>query len=136
LIPKTIGSLLANKPIELYGSGAQIRDWMHVFDVCDAIFKVIEEGEANSIYNISAGQEFSNVDIFQIICKTLNGDYNLLKFVDDRIGHDFRYSMDSSKLKELGWKPTIKFRDGIVQVCQCYLNNKFFLEQGNHDNNK
>lgn len=127
-IPKIIKNVLEDKPVPVYGQGLQVRDWIHVYDNCDAIFKIINDGKDNEIYNISAGQEFSNIEVFQIICDTLNKGHNLVEFVKDRPGHDFRYSVDSAKLKALGWAPTMKFRDGIVQTCDWYATNRYIFK--------
>ena len=127
-IPKIIKNVLDNKPIPIYGTGAQIRDWIHVWDKCAALFKIINEGDDNSTYNISANQEYSNVEICQLVCNTLDRGHELMTFVEDRLGHDFRYSVDSSKIRKLGWKPDFKFKDGLAQTCQWYLNNQFFLK--------
>jgi dTDP-glucose 4,6-dehydratase len=127
LIPKIIKNVLANEPVPIYGQGAQIRDWIHVFDKCSAIFKIINDGKDNQTYNISANQEFSNLEVFQLVCNTLGKGHDLIQFVEERPGHDFRYSVDSTKLRELGWTPEFKFRDGLSQACQWYINNQFFF---------
>lgn len=124
-IPKIIKNILENSPVPVYGMGAQIRDWIHVYDKCDAIIKIVNEGHDNEIYNISAGQEYSNIEIFQIICNTLNIGHDLLQFVPDKPGHDFRYAVDSTKLRNIGWKPTFKFKEGIKQTCDWYCNNRY-----------
>lgn len=127
-IPKIIKHILEKKSVPVYGKGSQIRDWIHVFDKCAAIIKIIQEGKDNEIYNISANQEYSNVEIFQIICNKLGRGHGLLEFVKDRPGHDFRYSVNSSKLRGLGWKPEFKFaKEGIHSTVQWYLNNQWFL---------
>ena len=128
-IPKIIQHVFNGKSVPIYGKGDQVRDWIHVWDKCEALFKIIDEGEENTVYNISAGQEFSNVETFQLVCNALGKGHDLLKFVEDRPGHDFRYSVDSSKLRELGWKPNLKFKEGLEQTCKWYELNKFFLEQ-------
>jgi dTDP-glucose 4,6-dehydratase len=127
-IPKTIKYILENKSVPVYGKGEQIRDWIHVFDNCSALFKIISDGKPNETYNISAGQEYSNLELFQIVCNSLGTGHDLIQFVDDRPGHDFRYSVDSSKLKKLGWLPEYKFKAGIKEVTQWYCMNKWFLE--------
>lgn len=127
-IPKIIRSVLNNEEMPIYGRGLQSREWIHVFDFCSALFKIINEGEENQIYNISARQEFSNIEVFQIVCNALGQGHDLLKFVEDRKGHDFRYAVDNTKLKELGWEYKFKFKDGIKQTVEWYKNNKFFLK--------
>ncbi len=127
LIPKVIKSILDNQPITVYGEGLQVRDWTHVFDNCAGILKILESGVMNETYNISANQEFTNLEVIYEICKVMGKGTELIKFVPDRLGHDFRYSIDSSKLKSLGWVPGIKFKNGIVQAVEWYLDNKYFL---------
>jgi dTDP-glucose 4,6-dehydratase len=129
LLPKTIKCILENKPIPIYGQGQQIRDWTHVYDNCSALFTIINSGKDNEIYNISANQEFTNIEVIQEICNVMNKGHDLISFVEDpRKAHDFRYSVDTSKLRELGWKPTIKFKDGIVDTVQWNLNNQWFIK--------
>lgn len=127
LIPKIIKHIVEENKIGLYGQGLQMRDWMHVFDHCSGIMKVIKDGAPNEIYNISAKQELSNLEVFQRVCNTLNTGHNLIEFIDDRPGHDFRYSSDSSKIRNLGWSNKFKFNDGIAETCKWYLNNKWFF---------
>ena len=127
LIPKIIKNVLLNEPVPIYGQGAQIRDWIHVHDNCSALYKIINDGYDNQTYNISSNQEYPNVEVFQNVCNTLGKGYDLIKFVDDRLGHDFRYSIDASKLKGLGWSPEYKFKDGLIQCCQWYVNNQWFF---------
>lgn len=132
LIPVIIGNILDKKPVPIYGQGMQIRDWLHVQDNCKAILTIIEKGKENEIYNISANQEYRNIEVFHEICNILKEEYNiegynLLKFVEDRKGHDFRYSVDSSKLKQLGWSPEFKFKDGIKHTINWYYNNQWYL---------
>lgn len=128
LIPKAIKCILNNEKIPIYGEGKQIRDWTHVFDNCSAIMKILKDGLPNEIYNISANQEFSNVETIHEICKVMNEGYDLISFVNERPGHDFRYAIDTTKIKELGWKPSFKFKDGIKDTVQWYQDNKWFLK--------
>ena len=85
----------------------------------------MQDGEPNQTYNISANQELSNIEVFQRVCNTLGRGHELVKHIDDRPGHDFRYS---SKLRKIGWEPQFKFSDGIIDCCQWYINNQFFLQ--------
>jgi dTDP-glucose 4,6-dehydratase len=128
-MPKIIQRVLDGQKVPVYGQGLQVRDWLHVFDNCDAIIKVMTDGKPNETYNIAANQEYSNVEIFQMVCNVLGKGYDLIEFVPDRPGHDFRYSINSSKLRELGWCPKYKFKDGLVQTAQWYVNNQWFLRQ-------
>lgn len=126
-IPKIIKNILNDEKVPVYGKGEQIRDWIHVNDNCEAILKIISNGKLNEAYNISANAELSNIEMFQRICNILDKGHSLLEFVPDRLGHDYRYSIDSSKLRSLGWEPKIKLGDGLKNTCQWYLNNKWSL---------
>lgn len=128
LIPKAIKCVMHDQKIPVYGQGLQIRDWTHVYDNCDAIVTVLNNGKPNEIYNISANQEFPNIEVIQKICNAMGKGHELISFIEDpRKGHDFRYSVDSSKIKELGWKPTYKFKEGIVETVEWYKLNQYFL---------
>ncbi len=112
LIPKTIIRALRDLPIPIYGSGKNIRDWIYVQDHCKAITTVLEKGNAGEIYNVSAGNEIANIEIAKKIVALLGKPESLITFVEDRPGHDVRYSLDSSKLQStLGWKPNFSFED-------------------------
>lgn len=129
LIPKAIKCVLEGRPIPLYGEGKQIRDWTHVTDNCDAIMTIMEKGEPNQAYNISANQEFTNIETIQSVCNAMGKGHDLISFIPDpRTGHDFRYSVDTTKLQKLGWKPSLKFKEGIVETVQWYTNNQWFLK--------
>lgn len=128
LIPKIIRNVLRNEKVPIYGKGEQVRDWIFVQDKCDAILTLIERGVDNNIYNISAGNEVSNVEMFQNICNTLGKGHELLEFVEDRPGHDFRYSVNSDKLRDLGWSPKFKFKQGLLETANWYINNQWFLK--------
>lgn len=127
-IPKIIKCLINNEKIPIYGKGLQIRDWTHVYDNCDALIKIIKEGKDNEVYNISANQEFSNIEVVQKICNLMGKSLDSVEFVEDRKGHDFRYSVNCDKLKSLGWKSQIKFVNGIQDTIDFYLNNKWILK--------
>lgn len=127
-IPRIIQRVLNNEEVPIYGKGDQIRDWVHVYDTCTALWNVIESAPNTEVYNITAKQEFMNLEVAQIVCNTLGKGHELLKHVEDRPGHDFRYSMTNDKIKALGWQPKFKFRDGIQQTCQWYVSNKFALQ--------
>lgn len=128
LIPKVIKCIIDKQPIPVYGQGLQIRDWTYVTDNCSGIFKVIESGAENETYNISANQEFSNIEVVYEICKIMGFGTQLITFVPDRKGHDYRYSLNSSKLRKLGWNPNVKLKSGGLENCvEWFLNNKWFL---------
>ena len=124
LIPKTIIRAIKNMKVPLYGNGLQVRDWIHVSDHLAAIQTVAEKGNKGEIYNVSVGNELKNIEIVKKILKILNKDENLIEFVLDRPGHDVRYSLNSEKLRGLGWKPAHTFDEGIKKTIDWYLNNK------------
>ncbi len=137
LIPLTILNALNNQPITIYGDGKNIRDWLYVEDHCIGILKVLKTGKLGEVYNIGGGNEYTNVEIVLKICAILDilsplnakdskiSSYKeLITFVADRPGHDFRYSVNSSKLqKSLNWEPKTSFDIGIKQTVEWYLKN-------------
>ncbi len=125
LIPKTVIRALRDLPIPIYGKGKNIRDWINVEDHCEAICTVLESGKAGEIYNISAGNEVANLDIAKKIIALLHKDENLITFVEDRPGHDTRYSLDSTKIRtELSWKAKCNFEESLESTVKWYLNNE------------
>jgi len=128
LIPKAIKCVFNGEKIPIYGQGLQIRDWTHVFDNCEAILTVLNHGKPNEVYNISANQEFANIEVIQKILTVMDEGYDFISFVNERPGHDFRYSIDSSKIRELGWKPQFKFSQGIEETVEWYKIDKWFLK--------
>jgi dTDP-glucose 4,6-dehydratase len=125
LIPKTIIRALRNLPIPIYGSGTNIRDWIYVQDHCEAIDAVLHKGKSGEIYNISAGNEIANIEIAKNILAMLNKPDSLVTLVEDRPGHDVRYSLDSTKTKSaLGWKPKFSFLPSLRSTVRWYVENK------------
>ena len=125
LIPKAIIRALLGLQIPIYGNGQQIRDWIHVFDFCKAIDLAIQKGEIGKIYNVSAGNEISNLEIVTRILNILKKGTSLIEFVDDRPGHDFRYSLNSNRItKELGWKPEMSFSVALENTVEWYIQNE------------
>ena len=125
LIPKTIGLCNENKKIPVYGTGASIRDWIHVEDHCKAIMLVLEKGKSGESYNISSSNEVSNLTLVTKILEFLNKSNKNIQFVENRPGEDTRYSLDSTKIyEELGWKPKINFDEGLEKTIQWYISNK------------
>ena len=125
LIPKTVIRALRDLPIPIYGKGANIRDWIYVNDHCEGIDAVLEKGKAGEIYNISAGNELTNFQIVKKIINELKKSESLITFVEDRPGHDARYSLDSSKIrKELGWKPNFSFEESLRSTVKWYIENE------------
>jgi len=124
-IPKTIISALLGRKIPIYGDGIQIRDWIYVLDFCRAIDLAIEKGKAGSLYNVSASNELPNIQVVTAVLEQLNKSNDLIQFVEDRPGHDFRYSLDSSRIrKDLGWRPQEIFADALRQTVQWYVDNE------------
>ena len=125
LIPLMIANALADKPLPVYGTGENVRDWLHVEDHCRAIDMILENGKVGEVYNIGGHNERSNLDVVKTILKQLGKPESLITFVGDRKGHDLRYAIDPSKIHgELGWMPETKFDDGICQTIDWYLNNE------------
>ena len=132
LIPKVIINANNDKPIPVFGNGKNIRDWLYVLDHCAAIQKVIEKGKSGEIYNIAGKNEINNNVLIKIILKSMNKPVNLMKYVKDRPGHDFRYSLDSTKIeKKLNWKPKYSFENAIKETISWYLNNKSWCKKFN-----
>ena len=122
-IPQIIKNCINKKPIPIYGKGRNIRNWIHVKDNCEAILKIIMHGKINESYVIGTSFEMSNIKIAKKVCNIFDkltnskNSKNLIKFVKDRKGHDFRYSVNPNKIKkELGWKANIKFDQGIKEL--------------------
>lgn len=125
LIPKTIIRTLMHLKIPVYGTGENVRDWIYVIDHCRAIETVMESGTAGEIYNVSSGEEKTNLDIVRSILSLMGEDEEAIEFVEDRPGHDQRYSLDSSKIRdELGWRPEHGFKTGIEETVRWYLENE------------
>jgi len=128
LIPKTIILAHNNKKIPIYGNGKNIRDWIYVEDHCDAVLSALHHGKSGESYNISANNEIDNLTIVRKILEIMNKPENLIEFVEDRPGHDFRYSLDSTKISDqLGWKVKSSFEEGLEKTIQWYLDNPELL---------
>lgn len=125
LIPLMISRAYDNQPLPVYGNGLNIRDWIHVEDHCAAIDKVLHLGKIGEVYNIGANNERNNLFIVGKILDCLDKDESLIEFVDDRLGHDVRYAIDATKIREeLGWRPSYKFEEGIEETIRWYVNNQ------------
>lgn len=127
LIPLFIMNAMSNKSLPVYGDGKNIRDWIYVLDNCKGIDTVLNKGEIGEAYNIGGGNEKTNLEITHMILDILGKPKDLITFVKDRLGHDRRYSLDSTKTKKLGWKPEWKFEDAIRETINWYNKNKGFL---------
>ena len=134
LIPLMILNCLEEKPLPVYGTGENIRDWLYVEDHCDAIYTILQKGTIGETYNVGGNNEIKNIQIVEEICDVLNdihpagsgkSYHGLINFVKDRPGHDFRYAIDASKLKkEIGWEPKESFNTGIQKTIEWYLKNE------------
>lgn len=129
LIPHMIKLAINNEKLPVYGNGKNIRDWLYVEDHCEAIDMVFHKGKAGERYNIGGHNEKRNIDIVKLILKHLNKTEDLIEFVEDRKGHDYRYAIDPTKIKnELHWEPKTKFEDGIIKTIDWYLKNPDWLK--------
>jgi dTDP-glucose 4,6-dehydratase len=136
LIPLMICGALAGKPLPVYGSGSNVRDWLHVADHCRAVDCIVRSGVPGRTYNVGGGNEWKNLDIVQLICDLLDqkrprpsGSYReLITFVADRPGHDLRYAIDADRVgSELGWKPKYTFESGLSETIDWYLSSSSWL---------
>jgi dTDP-glucose 4,6-dehydratase len=139
LLPLMINHAIAGKPLPVYGDGRQVRDWLFVGDHCSAIQTVLDKGRIGETYNIGGGNQQANIDVVHMVCDLLDElvpdsphkpHRQLIRFVQDRPGHDRRYAIDARKLeKELGWRPQETFASGLRKTVQWYLANKTWMEQ-------
>ena len=130
LIPLMICQASEDKPLPVYGDGMNVRDWLYVEDHCVALDRVLQRGEPGEVYNIGGNNEWQNIDIVKLILKELNKPETLIEFVEDRLGHDRRYAIDSGKTKEkLGWEPSVPFESGLNQTIQWYCNHPHWIER-------
>lgn len=125
LIPLMIINALHGKSLPVYGDGLNVRDWLYVEDHCKAIDMILHDGRIGEVYNIGGHNERANIDVVKTVLKILGKDESLIKYVKDRPGHDMRYAIDPTKIKnELGWYPETTFDEGIKKTTQWYLSNK------------
>jgi len=137
LIPLAINNIKNNKPVPVYGKGENVRDWLFVEDHARAIDTIFHKGKVGETYNIGGNNEWKNIDLIKLLCKIMDKKLRrkpgtsaqLITFVKDRAGHDLRYAIDSSKLqKELGWKPSLQFEEGLEKTVDWYLANEEWLK--------
>lgn len=130
LIPKIISNALVGKKIPIYGNGKNIRDWIHVEDHCKALWLLLQKGKLGETYNIGSNCELNNLEITKIILNFLDKNYpskklktyfDLVEFVKDRKAHDFRYCVNSSKIKKLGWKPSMNLKKAMHEIINYYI---------------
>ncbi len=124
LIPVVILKALSNEMVPVYGEGRNIREWLHVSDCADAVLEILEKGRIGEIYNVGSGIEKRNLDVVKTVLQILGKPEDLIEFVKDRLGHDFRYSLNTEKISEqLGWKAKVPFSEGIVKTVKWYADN-------------
>lgn len=126
LIPRFITNLIEGKKVPIYGSGKNVRDWIFVKDHCQAVEFLLERGRFGEIYNIGGGNERTNLEITDLILKLLEKDSSMIEFVTDRPGHDFRYSLDCSKIHALGWRPGYTFETALQETVTWYIQNEWW----------
>lgn len=130
LIPLMITNALADKPLPVYGDGLNVRDWIHVDDHCRAVLAVLLDGRPGEVYNVGASAELKNIEVVELILEALDKPKDLITYVTDRLGHDRRYAIDASKIRnELNWKPIHGPQTGIRETVQWYLDNRAWWEK-------
>lgn len=129
LIPLMIINALNDKPLPVYGDGLNVRDWIHVEDHCAAVFAAMRNGKPGEVYNVGSDGEMRNIDVVKMILEHLGKPESLIQFVPDRLGHDRRYAIDSSKThRALGWKPLHRHKEGIRETIDWYVKNRAWWE--------
>jgi dTDP-glucose 4,6-dehydratase len=125
LIPLFITNLIEGKKVPVYGTGSNVRDWLHVDDHCRGIYAALMNGRSGEVYNIGGGRELTNNEITTLILDAMGADKSSIEYVEDRKGHDLRYSVDWTKInRELGYEPQVKFEDGLNETIQWYRDNE------------
>ena len=133
LIPLMICKARQDSPLPVYGDGMNVRDWLYVEDHCTAVDIILQRGTPGEVYNIGGNNEWHNIDIVKLILKELNKPEALIEFVEDRLGHDRRYAIDSGKIKEkLGWEPSVPFESGLNQTIQWCCDLPQWIERIKH----
>ena len=129
LIPLFITNLLEGKKVPVYGNGKNVRDWLHVDDHCRGIYQVLMNGRSGEAYNIGGGRELTNLEITELILQAMGADESSIRYVEDRKGHDLRYSVNWDKINnELGYVPLVQFEDGLRETIDWYRNNRAWWE--------
>ena len=130
LIPFFISKLLKGEKVPVYGDGLTVRDWLYVYDHCEAIDVVLHKGKLGEVYNIGGHNEKTNIEITKLILDAMGKDETSIEYVQDRLGHDRRYAISNDKItSELGWSPSITFEEGIKITIDWYLNNQNWIKQ-------
>jgi dTDP-glucose 4,6-dehydratase len=128
VLPLFATNALDGEPLPLYGDGRQVRDWLHVDDHCAAVELVLRQGEAGEVYNVGANEEHENVELTNVIIEHLGVDPSLVRSVEDRAGHDRRYSLETAKVRSLGWRPRREWADGVRATIDWYRDNRDWWE--------
>jgi len=128
ILPLFVTNALDGAPLPLYGDGRQVRDWLHVDDHCAGVELVLREGRPGEIYNVAANEEHENVELTELILDATGADRGLIQHVEDRAGHDRRYSLDTSKLRALGWSSTRNWNEGVRATAEWYRANRAWWE--------
>lgn len=129
LIPFFISQLLKGEKVPVYGDGMNVRDWLYVYDHCEAIDEVLHKGRIGEVYNIGGHNEKTNLEITHLILEAMGKDESSIKYVEDRLGHDRRYAISNDKITaELGWEPSVTFEQGIKMTIDWYLNNQEWIK--------
>ena len=126
VIPLFITNAIDDVPVPLYGDGLNVRDWLHVADHCRALDVVIEAGTSGEVYNIGGGNHVTNIDLTRQILRLTGKAEALIRPVQDRLGHDRRYSLDTTKLRSLGWQPAVRFEQGLADTVEWYRHNEWW----------
>ena len=126
IIPLFITNILEGKKVPLYGDGMNVRDWLHVLDNCKAIDVILHKGSKGEIYNIGGECEKTNLELTSKILELLGKDESYIRYVEDRKGHDRRYSLDCTKIKKLGWMPEEDFDEGLKATVEWYKDNEWW----------
>lgn len=129
LIPFFISKLLKGEKVPVYGDGLNVRDWLYVYDHCEAIDTVLQKGRVGEVYNIGGHNEKTNLEITRLILNAMDKNESSIEYVEDRLGHDKRYAISNEKItSELGWQPSITFEEGIKLTIDWYLNNQSWIQ--------
>jgi len=130
LIPFFISKLLKGEKVPVYGDGLNVRDWLYVYDHCDAIDTVLHKGKIGEVYNIGGHNEKTNMEITKLVLSAMGKGESSIQYVEDRLGHDKRYAIDNTKIQtELGWKPSLTFEEGIKITIDWYLQNQNWMKE-------
>lgn len=130
LIPFFVSLLLKGEKVPVYGDGLNVRDWLYVYDHCEAIDVVLHKGKVGEVYNIGGHNEKTNMEITRLVLSAMGKDESSIKYVEDRLGHDKRYAIDNTKIQtELGWEPSVTFEEGIKLTIDWYLKNQEWIKQ-------